>query len=81
MTTARRVGWTVLAAPKGLDAALADKIRRDIERALAEPEVKERYAAFGYELFPATREQLGAFIQSESARFAEVIKKANVSLD
>lgn len=75
------LGWTAIAAPKGVDPAVADKIRRDIERALAEPEVKERYASFGYELFPATREQFAAFIKSESARFGDVIKKANVSLD
>jgi tripartite-type tricarboxylate transporter receptor subunit TctC len=74
-------GWTAIAAPKGLPPAVADKIRRDIERALAEPDVKERYASFGYELFPQTREQFGQFIQTESARFADVIKKAKVSLD
>jgi tripartite-type tricarboxylate transporter receptor subunit TctC len=74
-------GWTAIAAPKGLPPAVADKIRRDIEKALAEPDVKERYATFGYELFPQTREQFGSFIQTESARFADVIKKAKVSLD
>jgi tripartite-type tricarboxylate transporter receptor subunit TctC len=75
------VGWTSLAAPKGLNPAIVQKIRRDVEKALAEPDVAQRYAAFGYELFPTTPEQFATFIRSESARFAEVIKKANVSLD
>ena len=74
-------GWTTLAAPKGLPKAVADKIQRDIEKALSEPEIKERYATFGYETFPATREQFNAFIQSESARYADVIKRAKASLD
>lgn len=74
-------GWTTIAAPKGLPKAVADKIQRDIEKALSEPEIKERYATFGYETFPATREQFNAFIQSESARYAEVIKRAKASLD
>ena len=75
------VGWTALAAPKGLSPAIVQKIRRDVEKALAEPDVAQRYATFGYELFPTTPEQLAGFVKSESARFADVIKKANVSLD
>jgi tripartite-type tricarboxylate transporter receptor subunit TctC len=43
--------------------------------------LKERSATFGYETFPATREQVNAFIQSESARYADVIKRAKASLD
>lgn len=74
-------GWTTIAAPKGLPKTVADKIQRDIEKALSEPEIKERYATFGYEAFPATREQFNAFIQSESARYADVIKRAKASLD
>ena len=75
------LGWNALAAPKGLPAPVADKIRRDIETALAEPDVLEKFKSFGYESFPTTRAQFDAFVQSESKRFAEVIKAANVSLD
>jgi len=74
-------GWTTIAVPKGLDPAVAEKIRRDIEQALAGPEVKERFEAFGYEPFPATREQFASFIQAESSRFADVISKSGISLD
>jgi tripartite-type tricarboxylate transporter receptor subunit TctC len=75
------VGWTAIAVPRGLDAAIVEKIRRDIEQALSGPEVRERFDAFGYEPFVATREEFDAFIQSESGRFADVIRKANLSLD
>jgi tripartite-type tricarboxylate transporter receptor subunit TctC len=74
-------GWTTIATPKGLPKAVSDKIQRDIEKALSEPDVKERYATFGYETFPATRDQFSAFIQSESTRYADVIRRAKVSLD
>jgi tripartite-type tricarboxylate transporter receptor subunit TctC len=74
-------GWTALAAPRGLPPAVVQKIRRDIEKALAEPDVAQRYATFGYELYPATPEQFSAYVKSESARFADVIRKANVALD
>jgi len=42
---------------------------------------KDKFAAFGYEPFPTTREQFGQFMQAESLRFADVIKKAKASLD
>jgi tripartite-type tricarboxylate transporter receptor subunit TctC len=74
-------GWTMIAAPKGLPAARAEKIRRDIEKALQATHIKERYVTFGYELFPQTRDQLYQYVQSESARFADIIKKTKVSLD
>jgi tripartite-type tricarboxylate transporter receptor subunit TctC len=74
-------GWTTLAAPKGLPKAVADKIQRDVEAALAEPDIAQRYATFGYEVFRISRPQFNAFIQSESTKYADVIKRAKVALD
>lgn len=74
-------GWTAIAAPKGLPKAVADKIQKDIDEALADPVIKARYATFGYETFPATREQFSQFIATESARYADVIKRSKVVLD
>jgi len=74
-------GWTTIAAPAGLPRAVSDKIRRDVEKALAEADFKAKYDAFGYEPFPVAREQFRQFVQSESARYAAVIRSAKVSLD
>jgi tripartite-type tricarboxylate transporter receptor subunit TctC len=74
-------GWTTIAAPKHLPKAVADKINADIAAALAEPGIKDRYAALGYEPFPTTRERFHAFIASESATYAGVIQRAKVALD
>jgi len=74
-------GWTTIAAPKNLPKPVADKIQHDIEAALAEPDIKERYATFGYETFPVTRPQFNAFIAAESTKYADVIKRAKASLD
>ena len=74
-------GWTTIAAPRGLPKAITDKIQCDIEKALAEPDVREKFASFAYEPFTLNREQLNAYIQAESTRFGGIIKKAQVSLD
>jgi tripartite-type tricarboxylate transporter receptor subunit TctC len=74
-------GWTAIAAPRGLPKAVADKIQADIAKALAEPDVREKFVSFGYEPFTPTREQFVQYQQSESARFAAIIKKAGAQLD
>ena len=74
-------GWTAIAAPKGLPKAVGDKIQRDIEKALAEPDLREKFTSFAYEPFTLTREQFGQYIAAESIRYGEIIKKAKVSLD
>lgn len=74
-------GWTAIAAPKGLPKAVADKINSDIAKALAEPDVREKFLTFGYESFTPTRDQLNAYIQAESVRLAGVIARSKAALD
>jgi len=74
-------GWAANAAPKGLRKTVADKIHKDIEAALAEPDVKERYATLGHETFPTTTEQFNTFIAGESLKYAEAVKRSRASLD
>lgn len=74
-------GWTTIAAPRGLPRALGDKIQKDIERALAEPDLREKFITFGYEPFVVTRDQFTQYIQAESGRQAEVIRRAKAALD
>ena len=75
------IGWNAIAVPRGLPPAVTDKIRRDIATALATPEVKEKFASFGYEPFPVSREEFSRFLQSEQKRFGDVIRNAKISLD
>ncbi len=43
--------------------------------------MKERFATFGYDAFPATREQFNTFIAAESKKYGDVVKRAKASLD
>lgn len=73
--------WTVVLAPTGTPAALVARIQQDVQKALAEPDMKERFTAFGYELFPLTPADTAKQVQVEQARFGETIKRLNLSLD
>ena len=74
-------GWNAIAVPPGLPPAVTDKIKKDIETALASPDVLEKFKSFGYEPFPQTRDQFNQFVKAETQRFGDVIRKANISLD
>ena len=74
-------GWTTLAAPPGLPPAVREKLRADIEKALADPAVLEKFTAFGYVPFPTTREGFPRYIQDESTAMSEVIRATRSSLD
>ena len=75
------IGWNALAVPRGVPAAVTDKIRRDVAAALATPEAREKFASFGYEAFPASREEFARFLVDEQRRFGDVIRNAKISLD
>lgn len=75
------IGWNAVAVPPGLPAVVSEKIRKDIEQALTGPEIVEKFKSFGYESFPTTRPTFDAFVKSESQRFGDVIRRANISLD
>ncbi len=74
-------GWNAVAVPPGLPAGVADKIKNDIADALKSKEMTEKFKTFGYEPMPASRTEFNAFVNAESKRFGEVIRKANISLD
>jgi tripartite-type tricarboxylate transporter receptor subunit TctC len=74
-------GWTAIAAPQGLPKPITDKIRRDIAQVLSEPDIKEKYIAFGYEPFTPTSDQFNRYIQSESQRFSGIISKTGAQLE
>ena len=74
-------GWNVVAVPPGLNAATTDKIRKDLAEVLKDKDFAEKFKTFGYEPFPTTPEQFQATVKSESQRFGDVIRKANITLD
>lgn len=74
-------GWNAIAVRPGTSAEAKDKIRRDMQKALAEPDVKEKFATFGYENYFPTPEEFKQFMANESKRFGTVIRQAGLSLD
>ena len=72
--------WVGLFAPAGTPADIVDKIARDVGRALATPEVKERLTALGAEAMPMTPAEFTKFVNTEIEESGKVIKAANIKV-
>ena len=73
--------WYGLVAPKGLSSAIADKINRDVNTALAMPDVQAQMETYGAEDGGGTREKFAQFILSEQVKWARVVKEGNVKVE
>ena len=72
--------WFGLVAPAGTPKAIVDKLATEQQRILKLPDVNERLSALGAEPVGDRPEQFAAHIKSEIAKWAKVIKDANVEL-
>ena len=73
--------WVALMAPAGTPPAVVSEINTAVNDALAMPDVKERFATFGFSISPGTAQQVGDLMRTDRARYAEVVKRVKVSID
>ncbi len=73
--------WYGLAGPGKLPGAIADKVNRDVNTILAQPEVQAQLDNYGAEDGGGTREKFAQFIVSEQVKWARVVKEGNVKVD
>jgi tripartite-type tricarboxylate transporter receptor subunit TctC len=73
--------WVALLAPRGTPTAVIARINEDVAKALAEPDVRERLAGFAFEPYRSSPGEITKQIDLDSRRYAEVIKRAKISLD
>lgn len=73
--------WYGLFAPAGTPKPIIDRWQTDIVRVLAVPEVKERLAQLAAEPGGSKPEEFGAFIKSELAKMAKLVRDAGVKAE
>jgi tripartite-type tricarboxylate transporter receptor subunit TctC len=68
-------------APPGTPPAVAANVQKALADAMAQPDVKARFAEQGAEPRGWSTERTAEFIKTESDRWNKVIKSANVTLE
>jgi tripartite-type tricarboxylate transporter receptor subunit TctC len=70
--------WTGVVAPAGTPAAIVDKLNKVINDALKSKDMQASLAKFRVEARPGSPQEFGAFIASESKKWAGVIQAAGI---
>jgi tripartite-type tricarboxylate transporter receptor subunit TctC len=74
-------GWQGIVAPKNTPPAIVGKLNQEINAALADPKIKERFAQLGATPFVNTPETFGRFIAEYTEKWAGVIRSANIKAE
>jgi tripartite-type tricarboxylate transporter receptor subunit TctC len=72
--------WFGLWAPKATPQPIIDKLYAEIEKAQATPAVKDRIAALAGETLDMPLADIKPFLKSEIAKWADVVKRANIQV-
>ena len=74
-------GWFGVVAPAETPTPIVARLNAALDAALSDDQVRSTLRGLGVEPLPGTPEAFGAYIRSETRKWAQVIKAANIKLD
>ena len=75
------ISWIGLLAPAGTPQDVQDKIAADVRAVLADEAVKARFVALGGVPRATTPAEFAKLIQDDRARYAQIIRARNITID
>jgi tripartite-type tricarboxylate transporter receptor subunit TctC len=73
--------WFALMAPAGLPKDVLARINAETVRVMNLPDVREKLTALGLDVAPGSSEALAQHIQTETIKWAKVVKESGAKLD
>jgi tripartite-type tricarboxylate transporter receptor subunit TctC len=73
--------WMGVFAPAGTSPAIVAQLNAALNKVLAMPEIRERFAGLGAEPWSSSPEQLAAHIRSETAKWSQLVKAVGVTIE
>lgn len=73
--------WFGIGMPQGTPREAIDRINAEMNRALADPKMRERLAALGGQPIPGTPEDFGKVIVHETEKWAKVVAASGAKVD
>ena len=73
--------WFGVLAPAATPRDVVNRLNSELVKTVASPDVRERFNGAGIEPASSTPEQFAAYIRSETARYAKVIKDAGITVE
>ena len=75
------VNWWGVLLPAGTPKPIADKFHDDLVKVMQQAEIKEKFAQLGVDAVSGTPDQLRAYLKSETAKYAQLIKEAGIKAE
>ena len=73
--------WWGLLAPAGTPNTLVDRLNRESNAALSEPDMKKRFASEGADPMPMSRADFEKFMTDETAKWAKVARETGIKIE
>jgi tripartite-type tricarboxylate transporter receptor subunit TctC len=73
--------WFGLVGPAGLPHPIALKVSQEVARALQKDDLREKFIQQGADPVGSTPEEFGAYMRSETAKWAKLVKATGASVD
>ena len=73
--------WYGLLAPAKTPAAIVERLNREVVKVLNMPNVKEQLFRSGLDASPSTQKEFAAYIKSEMAKWAKVVKASGAKAE
>lgn len=73
--------WFGVLAPANTSRDIVNRLNGELVKAVAAADVRERFTSAAIEPASSTPEQFAAYIRSETARYAKVIKEAGITVE
>ncbi|MEQ1776703.1 MAG: tripartite tricarboxylate transporter substrate binding protein [Burkholderiales bacterium] len=73
--------WVGMLAPAATPRAIIQRLNTEVNKALADPDVKERFNTLGYEIAGGSPDQFGEWLRTESVKWGKVIRDNNITAE
>ena len=73
--------WWGLVAPAAVNKDIIARLEAETVKLLHQPDVKEKIAFAGADIVGNTAEEFAAFIRAERAKYARIVKDANIKIE
>ncbi|MGE8689844.1 MAG: Bug family tripartite tricarboxylate transporter substrate binding protein [Achromobacter sp.] len=73
--------WAGLMAPANTPKPIIERMAREISEIVKEPDVRQKFLDAGFLPAGGTTEQFAALMKKDSARYAEIIKQAHITVN
>jgi tripartite-type tricarboxylate transporter receptor subunit TctC len=71
-------GWFGVGAPKGTPSEIVERLNKEINADLADPEFRARFADLGLSVSASSSADFGKFVAADTQKWAKVIRAANI---